>query len=207
MLNVVAMAGLALSLLAAPAPTELSAVPSDNIVIDVQTVNGSGCPAGTATASAKSDNTAFTVSYDNFLAQAGGSANATDSRKNCQINLLVRVPQGFTFAIAKAEYQGHAALQAGASGLQLAHYYFTGQSANAESSHSFDGPLSATWRAVDTASALIYAPCGAATNLNINAELRVDAGKSSSDKASVMAMDSTRGSVRTLFNLSWKQCG
>lgn len=209
MFNVMAAGVLALAMLTPSAPIEASAAmspPPGRVAIDVQTVNGSGCPAGSAAVNASADNTSFTVSYSDFLAQAGGGATAVDARKNCQINMLVHVPQGFTFAVAKAEYQGYAHLERGATGLQSARYHFTGASATAEASQQFSGPFDGTWYNADRTAeaALVYAPCGADTLFNINTELRVDG--TAADKVSFMTMDSTRASVRTVFQLSWKQC-
>jgi hypothetical protein len=45
--------------------------PTDHIVIDVVTVNGSGCPPGSAAVAVSPDNTAFTVTYSQYLAQVG----------------------------------------------------------------------------------------------------------------------------------------
>lgn len=98
--------------------------PPDKIVIDVATVNGSGCPQGTAAVAVSPDNTAFTVTYSDYLAQVGGNSDPTAFRKNCQLNLIVHVPQGFTYAIASADYRGFLSLQPGASGTQRASYYF-----------------------------------------------------------------------------------
>ncbi len=58
--------------------------PPDRIVIDVVTVNGSGCPAGTAAIAVSPDNQAFTVTYSDYLAQVGVGSKPTDFRKNCQ---------------------------------------------------------------------------------------------------------------------------
>lgn len=44
--------------------------PPDKIIIKVATVNGSGCPQGTAAVAVSEDNTAFTVTYSDYLAQA-----------------------------------------------------------------------------------------------------------------------------------------
>jgi hypothetical protein len=207
MLNVIAVGTLVLSFFAAPAadvPSAESAVPTERIILDVQTVNGSGCPAGTADVTASADNTAFTVAYDEFAARDGSGAGATDFRRNCQINVLVHVPSGFTFAIARADYRGYAHLPSGASATQLAHYYFSGESATATTSHDFDGPMSGQWQVTDRAAVATFTRCGVDTNLNINAELRVNSGPS--NHSSIITMDSTRGSVRTLFHLDWKHC-
>ncbi|MBZ4324333.1 DUF4360 domain-containing protein [Streptomyces huiliensis] len=185
------------------------APPPGRIQIDVVSVNGSGCPAGTAAVAVAGDNTAFTVSYSNYLAQVGLGSKPTDFRKNCQLGLNVHVPQGYTYAIARADYRGFAHLQSGATGLEKASYYFQGMQQTTSANHRFSGPFSDDWQTSDVTDfdALVYAPCGTQRILNVNTELRVSAG--SSDPASTtsfMAMDSADGSVNTLYHFEWKQC-
>ncbi|GAA0472889.1 DUF4360 domain-containing protein [Streptomyces stramineus] len=183
--------------------------PPDKIVIDVVTVNGSGCPAGSAHVSVSPDNTAFTVTYSTYIAQVGLGAKPTDFRKNCQLGLNVHVPQGFTYAVARADYRGFAHLEKGATGLERANYYFQGMQQTAFMNHHFTGPLNDDWQTSDTTDidALIYHPCGAKRNFNINTELRVDAGTSDPTKTnSFMAMDSTDGNINTVYHFAWKTC-
>ncbi|MEV7597202.1 DUF4360 domain-containing protein [Kitasatospora sp. NPDC089797] len=183
--------------------------PPDRIVIDVATVNGSGCPAGTAAVAVSPDNTAFTVTYSSYLAQVGVGSKPTDFRKNCQLDLRVHVPQGFTYAIASADYRGFAHLENGASGTERANYYFQGDPQTSYASHRFDGPTDDNWQATDTVdvAALVFAPCGEERNFNINTELRVAAGSSDTGRTtSFMTMDSTDGSINTTYHLAWKQC-
>ncbi|MFC6599475.1 DUF4360 domain-containing protein [Kitasatospora paranensis] len=194
---------------AAAAPGWTTPPPPDKIVISVATVNGSGCPAGTAAVAVSPDNTAFTVTYSNYLAQVGVGSKPTDFRKNCQLNLDVHVPQGFTYAIASADYRGFAHLEAGATGLQKATYYFQGQPQTTALDHRFAGPLDDSWQATDTVAvaALVYAPCGELRNFNINTELRVGAGSSDpGHTTSFMTMDSTDGDINTVYHLAWKHC-
>jgi hypothetical protein len=201
-------AALALALVAAPAAqaeTELAAAPDERIAVDVVTVNGSGCPQGTADVTVSGDNTSFSVSYSHFQAQAGGGGDIVESRKNCQINLAVDVPSGFTFAVARADYRGFAHLESGATGMQKASYYFSGSSATVGSAHQLGAPYSGDWHFTDQAAGLIYKPCGEQRNFNINAELRVGAG-SDPARTSFITMDSTRGDVETVFHLAWKRC-
>ena len=199
------------SLLAAPISSDApdASPPPQEIKIDVVAVNGSGCPAGTTAVATASDNSAFTVTYSDYLAQVGVGARPTDFRKNCQLGLRIQVPQGFTYAIAQADYRGFASLARGASGLQRANYYFQGQSATSFASHSFNGPYGDYWQATDTTdvASLVYAPCGEQRILNVNTELRVSAGSSDPTKTtSFMAMDSTDGSVRSTYHFSWETC-
>ncbi|MFI0977679.1 DUF4360 domain-containing protein [Streptomyces sp. NPDC021093] len=196
---------------AALSPQSTSAItdpPPDKIVIEVATVNGSGCPQGTAAVAVSADNTAFTVTYSDYLAKAGGTSDPTDFRKNCQLNLVVHVPQGFTYAIASADYRGFASLQPGARSTQKASYYFQGSPNTASITHPFTGPFNDNWQATDKTdwAQLVWAPCGVQRNFNINTELRVDAGTSDPAKTSFMTMDATDGDINTIYQLAWKEC-
>nr|WP_042194669.1 DUF4360 domain-containing protein [Kibdelosporangium sp. MJ126-NF4] len=211
MLHMLVAAGVALSIVGQPVQTAgwPSTPPPDKIIIDVATVNGSGCRPGTAAVTVSEDNEAFTVTYSEFLAQVGVGALPTDFRKNCQIALKVHVPQGFTYAVAQADYRGFASLEKGASGIERANYYFQGMSPTAFVSHPLNGAMSDNWQFTDTTdiAALVYHPCGELRNFNVNTELRVNAGTSDPKKTtSFLAMDSTDGSIKTTYHFHWKTC-
>jgi len=208
MLNAVAAALLASAIIIPPgAPNETP--PPDHITIDIVTINGSGCPAGTAAVAVSEDNKAFTVTYSDYLAQVGVGAGATEFRKNCQLNLRVNVPQGFTYGIAQADYRGFAHIERGAYAIQKANYYFQGMSQNDTASHRYNGPHSDDWQATDHTeiAAIVYSPCGERRNFNINTELRVYKGTSdTTTTTSFVSMDSTDGAIDTTYRFSWKQC-
>uniref|UniRef100_A0AAU2K3R9 DUF4360 domain-containing protein n=1 Tax=Streptomyces sp. NBC_00049 TaxID=2903617 RepID=A0AAU2K3R9_9ACTN len=193
---------------AAPAPSTIVEPPPDRIVIEVATVNGSGCPKDTAAVAVSQDNTAFTVTYSQYLAQVGGGAPPTAARKNCQLSLIVYVPQGFTYAIASADYRGYASLAPGANSTEKASYYFQGSPQTAFRTHTFNGPRDDNWQATDETdwAQLVWAPCGVQRNFNINTELRVNKGTSAPNATSYMTMDSTDGSINTVYHLAWKEC-
>lgn len=183
--------------------------PTDKIVIDLVTVLGSGCPAGTSAVAVAPDNTAFTVTYSSYLAQVGVGSAATDFRKNCQLSIVVHVPQGFTYGISEADYRGFAALEKGATGVEKASYYFQGYPQTTAMSHSFAGPWSDNWEGTDITDVaqVVYAPCGTQRNFNINTELRVNAGTSDTKtKTSFMTMDSTDYSISTEYHFAWMHC-
>ncbi|MDX3539478.1 DUF4360 domain-containing protein [Streptomyces sp. MB09-01] len=182
--------------------------PTDEVTVDVASVNGSGCRPGSATVAVAPDNSAFTVTYSEYLAQAGGGAPATEGRKNCLLSLQVHVPQGYTYAVAQVDYRGFGSLQEGAIGTQKASYYFQGMSQTAQRTHKFHGHYEDNWQATDTTGieALVFAPCGEQRNFNINTELRAEVGTSDPSQTSFMALDSTDGGINSIYHFSWKQC-
>ncbi|NLT54200.1 MAG: DUF4360 domain-containing protein [Actinomycetales bacterium] len=209
MLNFLVAGGLAASLVVSPVANPAASPPSEKITVEVVTVNGSGCAGDSAKVAVAPDNTAFTVTYSEFLAQVGVGAEPTDIRKNCQLSLLVHVPQGFTYAIAQVDHRGFAYLEKGAKGLQRASYYFQGDSATTYLSHAFAGPMNDDWQTTDATdvAALVFAPCGVDRNLNVNTSLRVSAGTSDvTQTTSFLTMDSTDGGVSTLYHFQWKKC-
>ncbi|MFT2018045.1 DUF4360 domain-containing protein [Streptomyces sp. 796.1] len=203
-----AVVGLFSATLSPQSPSAIINPPDDKIVIELATVNGSGCPKGSAEVAVSPDNTAFTVTYSKYLARVGGDSDPTEFRKNCQLSLIVYVPSGFTYAIASADYRGYTSLQPGATGQEKASYYFQGSPDTAAISHNFKGPQNDNWQATDETDwgQLVWAPCGARRNFNINTELRVNAGTSDPKKTSFMTMDSTDTDINTIYRLAWKQC-
>jgi len=131
--NVIALfAGLAV---AAPAPAAkaieqtLAAGPSGNEVqITGIAFAGSGCPAGSVSGQLSSDLTTLTLLYSEFIVQAGPGISPAQYRKNCQLNVKIRYPQGWQFSIFKADYRGYAQIPAGDTGTCKATYYFSGDS-------------------------------------------------------------------------------
>lgn len=189
---------------AAPAP-----LPTDKMVIDVVAANGSGCPLGSADVVVSPDNKAFTVTYSEFTAQVGAGAKPLDFRKNCQLALNVDVPQGFTYAIARTDYRGFAHLEKGASATQSSFYYFQGEAQTHRTRHQFAGPVEGDWQRTDNIgiSSMSFLPCGEQRYLNVNTELRVNAGWSDKKKTtSFLTMDSTDGNLDTVYHVAWKKC-
>lgn len=188
------------------AQPQWAAPPEGAVSIDLVTVNGSGCPPGTAAVDVTSGNDAFVVTYGTYHARVGVGAKPTDFRKNCQLNIIVRVPEGYSYAINGVEHRGHASLAAGASGVQRSNYYYAGLPTNASRDHGFTGPIDEEWQIIDAfdPASLIFSPCGAERNLNINTELRAIAGNSDpTTTSSSMTMDSTTSSI---YRFIWRTC-
>ncbi|GLX99895.1 MULTISPECIES: DUF4360 domain-containing protein [Actinoplanes] len=201
-----------LSTLAMSAPVQAAPAdptPNEMMIIDVVSANGSGCPDNTAQITVSPDNRAFTVTYSEYTAQVGPGAKPLDFRKNCQLALDIKVPSGFTFAIASADYRGFASLQRGSYGQSAANYYFQGHSQSTRIAHDFRGPMERNWQHTDSVgiTSLSYLNCGERRFLNINTELRVNRGSSDTrSELSFLSMDATDAAINTLYRVAWKKC-
>lgn len=188
------IASVASSLLFPSAATAAENIPEKEITLGVDTVNGTGCPAGSAAVTPSSDSTAFTVTYSAFKARGR-------SFKNCHMVVKVHVPEGLTYAIHKVENRGYTYLGQGASGKHTMLSYFSGQSHTMKSQQNFSGPYDDVWQDDNTADVLDWAPCDVDRYLNINNVLRV-----SGPQDNYIDMFSTDASVSTVFHLQWKTC-
>jgi hypothetical protein len=179
------------------------APPAEEIVIDIVTANGTGCPPGTAAITTAAGNAAFTVTYARYTARIGVGAAVADFRKNCQLNVIVRVPQGFAYGISKIDHHGFGSLATGAGAVHRAIQYYKGQTQSAYTNSAFTGPMEDDWRISNEvpAEAMVWSPCGVVRNLNINTELRLTAGTSDTrTTTSLITMDSA------VHHLSWTRC-
>ncbi|MET8758854.1 DUF4360 domain-containing protein [Lentzea sp. NPDC004782] len=192
MLNTAAAALVALTALA---PID-AAEEEPTATLEVVTVNGSGCPAGDADV-ATTDRT-FTISYHTFLARAGDGSSPVDMRKNCQVNIRVSVPDGYTYGLARTTYEGYAHLQDGATGLSRISTYLQGTSPTAAVTQTFTGPFSDDWQTSyrPSSTEIQWSPCGSPRNINVNGEVRVMLGSADPDRLNFAIVESSRGVVR-----------
>jgi hypothetical protein len=204
---IIGAAVLALSGFALVSPAAATEVPPPSgVTIDVAAATGSGCPPGTAIITIAPDHSSFSVHYTQYVARIGLGAGPTEFRKNCQLNLAIHIPENYTYAIGRSEFNGTASLAAGATGVQRSSYYFSGTGPTPQFQHTFAGPLDDKWQTVDEIdlAAMVFHPCGIQRNLNINTDLRVRAGTSDpTTTASSMAMNS---SASTIYYFHWKHC-
>ena len=189
----------------APASARAAADQSPpHFTVHLVSLAGSGCPQGSAAVSEASD-TIFTVTYDQYIATAGGGANPLEFRKNCQLNVDVGVPSGWTYGIAAVDYRGYAHLGSGAHGTLSASYYYAGVSGTYRQYHPLYGPADKDYEFVDHAPVAVYAPCSFHTTLNINTALNVYRGYDPSF-FNLLTVDSTDVNMTTIYQLTFRQC-
>ncbi|WP_131738527.1 DUF4360 domain-containing protein [Actinomadura roseirufa] len=176
--------------------------------ISVVSVNGSGCPTGTAAVAVSPSRDAFTVTYSDYVAQVGGGSKPADYRKNCRIILRVHPPRGFTYAVSSADHRTYVSLQAGAEAILRSSYYFLGASDVKEFIHRRLGPYEGTWQVTDEVQEpqLPWSPCGGEQNLNVTTELQVNGGASDPSKVNFIAAGVFDGGGMPTYHFAWKTC-
>lgn len=168
---------------------------------------GSGCPAGTVAGNIAPDRQAFTLLFDSYYAEVGPEVPFREKRKNCQLNIALDFPQGWSFTLFSVDYRGYASLERGVVGTQQSSYYFQGQSLTARLKTNYYGPLDKDYQIRDTlgVDALVWSPCGATRSLNINSEVRLDNSRNPNGSG-LMTIDSIDGVLKHIYGVRWRRC-
>jgi hypothetical protein len=187
------------------APASGQSPPPGQVYIHSISYGGTGCPQGTVGSSFANDRQSFTLIFDSFVASSGVGVPPTASRKNCQVNINMLWPNGYTFAVNSIEYRGFTQLPAGVIAEQKATYYFQGEITQASSLSRWVGPVSRDYVALDqfVTGALTWAPCGRVVPVNVNAQVRLIGPPASQAQ---ITTDSIEGKVKQIYNLSWARC-
>lgn len=166
---------------------------------------GSGCPQGTVGQHFSDDGTVLTLIFDSFIASAGSGVPVTESRKNCQINVNLHIPQGWAFALATVGYRGYVQLPAGVSATQKSIYYFQGETAQVSSDTNFSGPVAKDYVAQDQIplSTVVWSGCNTIRPVNINTQVRID---NPSPSSAQITIDSIDGKLQNILDLQWQKC-
>ena len=183
-----------------------TAGPDPNTVfVQSLTYGGSGCPQGTVSQNFNDDRTAFTLLFDSYVASMGPGVPLTESRKNCQLNIGLRIPQGWQYSWATVDYRGYMNLDAGVTATQSATYYFQGSQMQSRLATNFRGPADRDYILSDAfpVETLVWSDCGARANVNINSAISVSGPRSSQG---LMTTDSIDGKVKQIYSMQWRRC-
>ncbi|KAK4213551.1 hypothetical protein QBC37DRAFT_171413 [Rhypophila decipiens] len=96
-----------LGLLSAAAAQTQPALNTSDITIVKVAHSGNGCPQGTVGTSFSPDRTTITLSFDAVQLWAGPGYTSRDASKNCQVQLEMKYPPGWQFAITKSRWHGY----------------------------------------------------------------------------------------------------
>jgi hypothetical protein len=165
---------------------------------------GTGCPAGSASVSLSPDNKSISFLFDQYVVEAGGDKSF--DRKNCNIAIPVRVPNGYSVSVFAIDYRGFTGLPSGAQAQLSVDYFLAGGGRGVKSIKTFRGPTTADYMTTDTLGlqAIVWSGCGADTILRANTTMLV---RSNSRRQQAMAtVDSADVNAGLIYHLAWRRC-
>jgi Domain of unknown function (DUF4360) len=164
---------------------------------------GTGCPAGTASITLSPDQTALSILFDGYVAEAGGSRRV--DRKSCNISVPVQVPSGYSVAVFQVDYRGFNSIPRGAQSRLDAEYFWAG-SRGPRIARSWVGPINDSYTVSDglIASTMVWTPCGASVNLRVNTSMMAQSNARA--EQTLATVDSADISAGLIYHLQWRRC-
>jgi hypothetical protein len=167
---------------------------------------GSGCRQGTVASSFSTNLTSFTIIYDEFIAASGVGTTIRDSRKNCQINVDLRYPIGWSYSVTSVDYRGFISIPDNTLiATQSSTCYFSGETAQSTTTNEFHGPFTGNYIVSEKLldEERVWSPCGKVIMVNINAKVSLSGDLS---LPALISVDSTDLKVEQKYGIEWRKC-
>jgi hypothetical protein len=88
---------------------------------------GTGCPVQSTITTLGENATLINLSFSEYVAQNGPWIDKKENRKNCNVNLKLHYPQGWTYTVATTDFRGYVALDQTCYASLGADFWFSGQ--------------------------------------------------------------------------------
>ncbi|MDP3669718.1 MAG: DUF4360 domain-containing protein [Telluria sp.] len=177
----------------------------DDISLGTPGYGGTGCPAGSVSATLSPDAKSLSLLFDKYQIAVGGSTGKSFDRKSCNIAIPVHVPQGMSVAVMKIDYRGFNRLPTQASSQFNVEYFFAGTRGPAFQ-RSFRGVLDEDYLINNelVAESMVWSGCGADVNLRTNSSMKV---QTAANKEAMSSIDSQDVNAGIIYQLQWRKCG
>lgn len=177
---------------------------ADDISLGIPGYGGSGCPAGSVSATLSPDQKSLSLLFDQYEVAAGGTTGKSFDRKSCNVAIPVHVPHGLSIAVLAVDYRGYNHLPARATSQFNVEYFFAGGRGPAFRK-TFYGLLDSDYTITNelVAESLVWSGCGADVNLRTNSSMRVATVNNAEASATV---DSEDISAAIVYHLKWRTC-
>lgn len=163
---------------------------------------GTGCPAGTASATLSRDGTTLTVRFSAYQVAAGGATGKTFDRKACGLSIPLSVPAGLSVSLLDMDFTGTNRLPSGAKSTFTSEAFFPGGQ-GPKLSKSYNGPQTGRFTTGTTTPVTAWTACGADTILRNNSSIRVTTTGGKAASASIRSQDVQTALV---FHLRTRRC-
>lgn len=165
---------------------------------------GTGCPGGSASVSLSPDSKSISILFDQYVVEAGGAKSF--DRKNCNISIPVKVPNGYSVSVFAIDYRGFTGLPSGGRASLSVDYFLAGLGRGVRTSKTFYGPAATDYLKSDSLelNAVVWSACAANTILRANTTMLV---QSNSRREQAMAtVDSADVNAGLVYHLQFRPC-
>ena len=178
---------------------------ANDISLGTPGYGGTGCPAGSVSATLSPDAKSLSLLFDQYQISVGGTTGKSFDRKSCNIAIPVHVPQGMSVAVMKIDYRGFNRLPAQASSQFNVEYFFAGTRGPAFQ-RTFRGAIDEDYLINNelVAESMVWSGCGADVNLRTNSSMKVN---TIANKEAVTSIDSQDVNAGIIYQLQWPKCG
>jgi hypothetical protein len=184
----------------------LTAQAQNGLALGQPAYGGSGCPGGSASVTLSPDQSALSILFDSFLAEAGSTTGRTVDRKSCNISIPVRVPNGYSVAIFQVDYRGFNLIPAAGAYTRLDTEYFWAGSRGPHFAKVYSGPMADNYTQSDglVAQTLVWTPCGASVNLRVNSSIMAQTNRRQDQ--TMITVDSADFTSGLIYHLQFRRC-
>ena len=173
-------------------------------ILSVQ-ANGSGCPVGSTTeliVDTEGDGTAdfFQVTFSDFYVEKPGIPS-----KNCLVEVLLDIPQGWRFSMAQVHYEGYAEISRIHRGRISTSYEFPFFSNRVTTRKVLGAGFNGEYKKQDTLGLFtaVYSRCGVRAPLNMNTRISLSGPNRS---YSFLGLERQTGLLTQIWAIQWKRC-
>jgi hypothetical protein len=178
----------------------------DNVSIRSIRYSGPGCPQGSADVALFNNNTAFVITYNEFLAEASPGLPLSAGNKFCTVILDIQHPPGWSYTVGSIVYRGNAVLADDVTARFAANYSFPG-TLQARGQVFLSGPLNNDFILPQNFSLEIWQPrcSGGALPLTVRGTAAIDTTRAPTGSG-IIRVEQQDGTFDMICNLRWRRC-
>ncbi|MFW7379939.1 MAG: DUF4360 domain-containing protein [Oligoflexus sp.] len=179
----------------------------NEIYIKRITYAGPGCRAGSVVGNISLDAKAFTLVFNEFIAEIGQNVAQGKNKTSCRVTLDIQIPNGWSYTLFDTTFRGYTYLDPGVQASINSGYYFQASPNRvARFNHQFNGYFDDNFSITNSIGIheVVWSRCGRQRALNI--DTNVELSNSGTSNSGLFTVDSLDGEFKQIFGIRWQRC-
>lgn len=197
--------------------------PGQDVSIQSFNYRGTGCKQGTVASNVASDGKAMTLIFSDYIVDSS-ARDGRPARKACDIDVKLKTPSGWSFAVFGVQIRGFASIEPGAVGVQQSASSFGARPPQAIGRVKLNGAFDGDYENFTDLplTTVEWSPCGVDRIRNFNLKtfitvrpkngFRDNDGDNDNPNAGhnlpqgMMTIDSLDGNLEHQYTIAWRRC-